>query len=125
MLKVRVKGKSMRPFLSEGDILFISPVGPAGVSKGDIVVYSENNNFVCHRIFKIQGSHLLIKPDTGIKPEATLSFEQLIGRVVAVEKKGIIFRLDNFIGRLFNIFISYFSLITAYMYIILGKLRNV
>lgn len=121
-LKVRLKGKSMRPFLNDGEILIVSEVLPENISIGDIILYSGDTGIVCHRVYRKEDNGFEIKPDAGIRPEIKIGHGQLIGRVSAIERKGRIIRLDKLPCRLSSILISRLSIITACLYVIAGKL---
>jgi signal peptidase I len=121
-LKVRLKGKSMRPFLNDGEILIVSRVLPEDISVGNIILYSSDTGIVCHRVFRKEDNGFEIKPDAGIRPDIKIGHGQLIGRVSAIQRKGRIFRLDKLPCRLSSILISRLSIITACLYVIAGKL---
>ena len=124
MLTVRVKGRSMQPFLSDGELLIVSSTDAEDIAVGDIILYSDKGKYVCHRVFRKRGNSFVTKGDAGLKPDAPIVSEELIGKVVAIQKRRGIIRLDNLRGRLMNRFISRFSLITALLYFAVGKIRN-
>ena len=121
-LIVKLKGRSMRPFLGNEEVLIVSPVEAQKVLTGDIILYSDNGLFICHRVFRKRGDSFETKGDAGLKPDALIKPEQLIGRVGAIQKGRRTIRLDNLRGRLLNILFSRFSFIFASIYIVIGRL---
>ena len=121
-LKVRLRGKSMRPFLNDGEILIVTRVLPEDVSVGDIILYSGDTGMVCHRVYRKENNGFEIKPDAGMRPETRIGRGQVIGKVSAIEKGGRILCLDQWPCRLSGILISRLSIITACLYMIAGKI---
>ena len=114
----------MHPFLRNGEVLVVSPVDSPEVSLGDIVLYSDGGTLVCHRVFRKRGASFETKGDAQLRPDALIKPEQLIGRVTAVQKGSRTIRLDNLRGRVLNLLVSRLSVVTATLYIIMGKLKN-
>jgi len=91
-LKVKVTGRSMRPFINNGDLVTLRKVSPESLQCGDIIYYTGSNDFsVMHRIisktrqpnnkisFTTKGDALLLKDDP-------ISEDQVLGKAFYVEK---------------------------------------
>jgi signal peptidase len=57
---------SMRPTVPEGSVVFITPLAPAGVRVGDVVMYQipvENRRVVTHRVVEVleSGDHPVVR----------------------------------------------------------------
>lgn len=78
---VPVQGVSMRPFLRNGDFVYLCAL-PDKVKKGDILLFQrKNNQYVLHRVYKINkdGTYLLLG-DSQLSPEPVRP-EQLRAKV--------------------------------------------
>ena len=94
-LRVRARGGSMLPFLRDGDVLLVRPVGGIGVRIGDVLCYEPPSGGLClHRVvargergFVTRGDALPYLEDV---PEATV-----LGVVTARERRGRTVALDT------------------------------
>jgi hypothetical protein len=89
--RFRAKGWSMSPFLRDGDVITISPLGGAVPGVGEVVafVHREANKPVVHRIIARRGADCLIRGDNlpgagdGLVPRGNI-----LGRVARVDRDG-------------------------------------
>ncbi len=93
ILRFKAKGASMSPFIKDGDILEITPVNGAEIRAGDVIFYRiGEKRMVAHRVIKkiIQNDKLffLSKGDSNTGKGETVYSEQILGRVIAIERKG-------------------------------------
>lgn len=88
-VEVLTKGASMEPLLREHrDIAQISRAKPP-FEKGDIVLYTrDNQNFILHRIVKIEKEGFVIRGDNNSFYERDIREEDIIGILTAVYRKG-------------------------------------
>lgn len=98
-VRFQVRGASMRPWIRNGDLIFASPLC-GSVKIGDIVLYHlENDRFFIHRVLwrkpAREGTRLLIKGDACFSGPDVVPMANILARVVAVERKGRITRLDT------------------------------
>jgi signal peptidase I len=91
-LRLRALGLSMLPSLWPGDILIIHSKTYEQVSRGDIVLYARGREFFVHRIIgKSSDSQYLITQGDGLpKPDPPVSRQDLLGRVSAIERCGLL-----------------------------------
>jgi hypothetical protein len=84
-------GHSMHPVIRHGDVLLIEPASRPQ-SKGDILLYSAGGGLVAHRLIGfIAGGEepaLVLKGDSAAAPDLPVRSAQVLGRVVAVERRG-------------------------------------
>lgn len=52
---LKVRGKSMFPWIREGDIVFLRHTGMREVARGDVVVFEKNGLLCVHRVLEIRG----------------------------------------------------------------------
>ena len=89
-LRIQLLGSSMLPIISSGDWAFIKPVTLEKVRVGDIlayVAYSEKQA-ICHRLLKIEGSHLIVKGDACPGSCENILPGSLLGKVIYIEHNG-------------------------------------
>jgi hypothetical protein len=95
MLRVRARGGSMLPFLRDGDVLVVRPVGARGIRIGDVLCYEPPSGGLClHRVvargergFVTRGDALPYLEDV---PEAAA-----LGVVTARQRRGRTIALDT------------------------------
>ncbi len=92
------RGGSMLPFIREGDLLTVAPLGHSPLRLGEIALYRcHGGALLAHRV--IGRAHdpelLLIRGDASWGEVEQVRPEQLLGRVVALERLGRTRRLDT------------------------------
>lgn len=107
-----VTGNSMLPLFCPGDQAIIRH-GNANIRRGEIIVFQRNNQLTIHRVIHIhhdsqQGTVITTKGDNLTYFDAPVQFDQVIGRVQAVQRDGRTINLDTLgwraVGRLIAIF---------------------
>lgn len=101
-LQLQVNGTSMSPFLLPGDGVILLKSAPQALARGDLVVALREHDLVTHRLVAVENALWYLKGDNlpGIDPP--LPAEAILGRVVAVHRKGRIIRLETPRWRLVN-----------------------
>jgi hypothetical protein len=90
--RFRAGGASMVPFVRNGDTLTIAPLANQPPRLGDVVAFSQPTekgaHLVVHRVVGRQGTALVVQGDgNGCAPEVICS-ENVLGRLVEVERNG-------------------------------------
>jgi signal peptidase I len=87
----------MYPTICDGDLITVESQKPSDICVGDIILYYHENGVVAHRVVNIQvprssvpsTQHLmLLRGDAAIKDDAPVSSEQILGKVVSIERNG-------------------------------------
>ena len=90
-LRIPVRGSSMFPLLSNGDTVIVS--SPEGLKRGDIIIFKKSEDLICHRIVSIFCSegrmHYITKGDAMTVPDRPVMSDDVIGKVIAIERKRI------------------------------------
>jgi len=73
---------SMEPTLKIGDRVVINTT--KNINEGDIVVYSDNDTLVCHRIQKINNDEVICKGDNNNMQDSAISKNEIIGKVIHI-----------------------------------------
>lgn len=91
-------GNSMHPTIKEGDILSVSPVDPASLQPGDVIIYTvgkiagKNKHAVTHRIVSVREKGLVTRGDNNLSADGTIvPFDRVVGRAEWV-KRGTVLR---------------------------------
>ena len=110
--RFRARGRSMMPFVRPGDVLLVEPVDPARLRTGEIILFHQRStSHVVHRLIrrvKRDGRLVFIaQGDNSAIADAPILAEQVLGRVVGIEREGRRLRLDRGPGQLLNRVIYY------------------
>ncbi len=119
-VRVPTLGRSMFPLIS--NIVLIEPAIVKDIIAGDIVVYISGESVSAHRIVRKlikDGKEIfLIKGDTWLESSTVLP-ENVIGKVIGVEKWGIELNFKRGIGKIIDIICRSASPLTSRVYSIL------
>lgn len=75
---------SMAPTIGIGDIVFVKIGAPT--KEKDIITYKKGNEFITHRIFKIDGENIIAKGDNNNTEDEVITKDDILGKVVFVVK---------------------------------------
>lgn len=118
MARFQAPGTSMSPFIRHHEIITVKPCSDRDIRFGDIILYSGFGNGgrrlsdlleakkCVHRFLgrrEVNGElRLITKGDNNYLCDPPVSPQQILGRVVEIEKNGWRLRLDTPFGRLLN-----------------------
>jgi hypothetical protein len=83
----------MYPTIRENEAITVEPVEPRHVKVGDIVLFRSGESVVAHRIMRIEGGkgetlRFILREDTLGTLDQPVAAEQILGKVVSVERGG-------------------------------------
>ncbi len=85
----------MLPFLRDGDLLLVSPVASSEIVVGDVLCYEKSpGRLFLHRVIKRRGEQFVTKGDA-LDFTDVIVWEEVLGKVIAVERHGRVRRLDS------------------------------
>lgn len=101
-VEMKAKGFSMRPFIRGGeDSLVLGPV--RNIRKGDILFCRiSQNNYVIHRLVRMDGKSLVLMGDGNIKGTERCSTDDVVAKVIRIEGKRRMFNCDSFCFRVLS-----------------------
>ena len=107
LLRFQAHGRSMHPFIKNGDIILVEPRNGNSVDVGDIIFYRRpDGSSAAHRLVKITGKKdgltLITKGDSLKYLDTPVTSEQVMGRVITIEGCGREFRLNGWRGCVFG-----------------------
>ena len=83
----------MLPWIRDGDVVIVSPADEAAV--GDVICYSTSpDRLFLHRVVRCQAYGFVTKGDA-LSYTEIVARERVLGRVVAIERRGKIRRIDT------------------------------
>lgn len=83
----------MNPTILDGETVVVEPVRACEVRRGDIILYLWESRVVAHRVVSVKGSDeasrfFILRGDALRSCDEPVHAEQILGRVVAVERAG-------------------------------------
>ena len=124
-IRLKAMGNSMWPFIKNGDRVIIERSGFNLVHPGDVVLVDVKGNILCHRIFSKTDDWITTKADALVYLDPPTGKQDLIGRTVAIERKGRLSRIDKRSDRIIGLFISRASFLLAVLLLPLRPIRRV
>lgn len=100
----RPRGHCMQPAIGDGDRVLVAPVAPAAARVGDVLQYATADGLRIHRLLGRRRSPtgapgFLLAGDNSDDPPDLVDSASVLGRVVAVERAGVVRRLDSWPAR--------------------------
>lgn len=88
--RFRALGLSMSPFIKDGDVITVAPLGSVPPRTGEIAtfVHSVSGKVRVHRIVGVERGRYLLKGDNALESDGEVSAEHILGRVIRVERSG-------------------------------------
>jgi len=104
-LRLHVSSHSMSPLLRPGDELEVTPVNPADLPPGGLVVRAvPGDGFIVHRLLDVRDGFVVTRGDSQPEADSPWPMSQLAGRVTAAWRAGRPIRLDAtwplYVGRI-------------------------
>lgn len=97
LFRFRARGRSMTPFIRDGDVLTIAPLVRRPLRLGEVVAFvhphGECSGPVVHRVVGRRRAGFVIQGDAGGSVQETVPPESIVGRVVKVERDGCCIRV--------------------------------
>jgi RimJ/RimL family protein N-acetyltransferase len=127
-IRFQARGFSMRPFIQDGDFITVSPIENSSIRVGDVAFYSTaENNVIVHRVIKKYGKDgnmkLLIKGDACFGNTERVSSQDVLGKVVAIERNGKERRLDTKLYRIVGFFFAVISPFSRWIFPIGSRVK--
>lgn len=99
-MRFRPAGHSMHPTIRDGEVLLVEPVVCADVHRGDVVLYRTGERVIAHRVVRVEGGESIgysftLRGDACRSSDEPVSAEQVLGRVVAIERGGRVLTLSR------------------------------
>jgi len=88
--RFRAGGMSMFPFIRNGDVATITPLGPGDPRLGDVVAFLQitNSSLTLHRVVGAEGHRYELRGDSAMQSDGMIPVENILGKAVRVERHG-------------------------------------
>ena len=86
--RFQARGRSMSPFIKDGDVLILSPIPDSGLRRGDIVAALAPRELIVHRIVAKKAGIYLLKGDNNVQPDAMVEQSDVLAVVMCIERHG-------------------------------------
>ena len=111
----------MRPLIRDGDFIVVSPIENSSINTGDVVFYSTTGNkVIVHRLirkYKQKGRMtVLIKGDASFSSPEKMDIQNVLGKVIAIERNGRKKRLDTKLHQIIGLFFAVISPFSRWIY---------
>jgi len=87
-LRVMVTSDSMRPLLRGGDVVVVQSTDPHAVQPGAVLVVQRGGEWITHRLLAVDERGWHTHGDNTRYGDEAVSADQIVGRVIAIERGG-------------------------------------
>ena len=103
-VSLTVKGNSMNPFMVHlRDQMTLGPWTDMDIKKGTVALVKDiNGNYLIHRIIHRDEKTVTLLGDGNIAMTETATFENIIGIMYSITRKGKVWTSDNFIWKAYS-----------------------
>lgn len=128
-LRFRAHGGSMYPFIKDGDIIEVKPIGTSAIRLGDVIFYrSARGRLLAHRVIKVGAQRgqvvFVTKGDSTSKSDPLVHPEQVLGWVVVIKRGERTIRLDGGVYQLINVLWARLSPHSPWFYPVFRKAKR-
>ena len=117
---VMFHGKSMFPFLDEGDDVIVEPVEWAAIRPGDVITCRLDDRFPTYRVVRRRRGRLTLRGDNWPGPRFTAWPDDVLGRAVVRRRDGTILTARHFEWR----WRALLALVRYWQEAVLGRIRT-
>lgn len=130
-IRFQARGWSMRPFIRDADFIIVSPIENSSIKTGDVVFcITTENKVIVHRVIKKYEKDknnriiMFIKGDASFSSPEKVEMQNVLGKVVAVERNGRKKRLDTKLYQIKGLLFSGISPFSQWTYPFLSKIKK-
>ncbi len=94
--RFKVTGNCMWPLIQKDDWVFVEPIHTdPGIQIGEIVLMDRGEDFVVHRLVRINNCEVITQGDWSRSPDPPMKREKILGKVIQIDKNWCRLRLTN------------------------------
>lgn len=92
-IAIRMSGNSMRPAISDGDVVVIESIQEQTIKPGDVILYhTVRETAVIHRVVRVERSSsertIITRGDAAFQNDVPVPPHRILGRVKLIERAG-------------------------------------
>ncbi len=99
-VRLRIASRSMVPTLRPGDEIVVARVTAELPQPGDLVLFEQRGQLICHRVVTVSGHAILTRGDATRSPGEWIHRTHVIGKVVGIKKRAVWVGLSGRLRRL-------------------------
>jgi signal peptidase I len=106
----RIVSGSMSPLIEINDRVFVKRVLPSEIKTGDIILFRSDEVFVTHRAVELSkqtGGTMVLQKGDASNHASWVPLNDIVGKVITIEKKGKFLNLTSWQGRVMNGFFGW------------------
>lgn len=104
---------SMEPNISPGDMILVRHIKPKNIKVDDIITFKVDNNYVTHRVIKVNDSNFITKGDNNNTEDLSpVPFEKVVGKSL------LLLPYLGYVSMWFKNPIVFFSLLTILLFVL-------
>jgi len=130
-IRFQARGWSMRPFIRDGDFIVVSPIENFSIKTGDVVFcITTENKVIVHRVIRKHEKDkdnriiMFIKGDAAFSSPEKVEMQNVLGKVVEVERNGQKKRLDTKFYQIKGLLFAGISPFSQWTYPFLSKIKK-
>lgn len=86
---LRIASGSMVPTLWPGDEIAVEPLPREALRTGDLILFKQHGQLICHRLVEVSTGLLLTRGDATTGTGERISLTQVLGKVVGIRKRTV------------------------------------
>jgi hypothetical protein len=105
IVRFTAEGWSMYPAIRDGETVEVAAIDPRRIRRGDVLLCRLGAGTVAHRVVRLERtangvSAIVLRGDAAFAPDAPLSADQILGKVIATTRAGVRRPLDTATARI-------------------------
>ncbi|HQJ15715.1 MAG TPA: GNAT family N-acetyltransferase [Candidatus Omnitrophota bacterium] len=123
ILRLQAKGGSMHPFIRSGDWVQVdlSCRGAETIRAGDVILFRQGDGLFAHRVLRSMAGGFLVKGDMSFGADGVAVPDDVLGRVIAVERGSRRIDLRSRKYRIVSVFVAAYSMAMQYPWVAARK----
>lgn len=124
-IRMQAKGGSMYPFIKSGEWVKLEPVSNChNIKKGEMILFFKDGNIYAHRVVKKREASVIAKGDLSFGNEGDIPINDVLARIVSVQRNGRDILLNSGLNRFIGIFMADFGFILQYIFLAIRKIMG-
>lgn len=117
--RFQARGLSMHPFIRDGDLVTLSPLGGRRPGVGQVVAccHPQSGKLAVHRILGLKQGRYLIRGDNSLAADGLIPAPDVLGLVIGVERRGRHVAFGGGLGRIPLACLSRGGLLQPFLYL--------